>query len=93
MGTAFAESTVPLPNQSVLNGLYSPTASERFFEEGKRNIERETIILFNPELYQREGIFKNNIVNTKIIEELEETNSIFNFPEDSLQQKVNPNID
>jgi hypothetical protein len=85
MDAAFAETTVPMPNQSVLNGLYSPTASERFFEEGKKKIERETKILVNPQRYKKEGILKNNIVNTKIIEELEETNPILNFPNDGLQ--------
>ncbi|MCJ8278505.1 MAG: hypothetical protein MJK14_00760 [Rivularia sp. ALOHA_DT_140] len=46
MDTAFAQqNNVPSINQSVLNGLYSPTASERFFEEGKRKIKRETDIL------------------------------------------------
>ena len=82
MGTAKAQDAVPLSSQSVLNGLYSPTASERFFEEGKRKIEKQTKILLNPERYKREGILKNNIDNTKIIEELEETNPIINFPED-----------
>lgn len=81
MDTAFAETTLPMPNQSVLNGLYSPTASERFFEEGKRKIERERRILINPEIYRREGILKNNIVNNRI-EQLEETNPILNFPKD-----------
>ncbi|AFY56425.1 hypothetical protein Riv7116_3985 [Rivularia sp. PCC 7116] len=86
MDTALGESTVPLPNQSVLNGLYSPRASEMFFEEGRRNIQRETRILLNPERYKSEGILKNNIDNTKIIEQLEETNPILNFPKDSLQR-------
>ncbi|WP_414621244.1 hypothetical protein [Calothrix sp. CCY 0018] len=84
MGTALAESNPPMPNQSLLNGLYSPTASERFFEEGKRKIERETKILVNPERYKREGILKNNIVNNRI-EQLEEANPIINFPNDGLQ--------
>lgn len=84
MDAAFAESTVPIPNQSVLNGLYSPTASERFFEQGKNKIERETKILVNPQRYKKEGILKNNIVNSRIIEELEQENPILNFPEDSL---------
>ncbi|MGB6296872.1 MAG: hypothetical protein WBF90_11885 [Rivularia sp. (in: cyanobacteria)] len=85
MGTAKAQEAVQLPNQSVLNGLYSPTASEIFFEEGKRKIERETKILLNPRRYKKESILKNNIVDTKIIEELEETNPILNFPNDGLQ--------
>ncbi|MEO1429226.1 MAG: hypothetical protein AAFV71_09210 [Cyanobacteria bacterium J06633_8] len=85
MDTALAQSTVPVSSQSVLNGLYSPRASEMFFEQGKRNIQKETRILLNPELYRREGILKNNIVHSKIIEELEGKNPILNFPKDSLQ--------
>ncbi len=85
MDTALAESTVSLPSQSVLNGLYSPTASETFFEEGKRKIERETQILINPERYKGDGILKINIVNNRI-EQLEETNPILNFSEDRLEQ-------
>lgn len=88
MDTAKAQEAVQIPNQTVLNGLYSPTASERFFEEGKRSIERETRILTNPKLNQREGLLKNNIVNSQIIEELEEKNPILNFPQDNLQRKV-----
>ena len=82
MDTAKAQEAVSMPNQSLLNGLYSPTASERFFEEGKKKIERETKILVNPKLDRREGILKNNIVNNRI-EQLEETNPILNFPKDS----------
>lgn len=86
-GKAQAQQTVPLPlpNQTVLNGLYSPTASERFFEKGKRSIERETRILTNPKLNQRENLLKNNTVNSEIIEELEEKNPIINFPQDNLK--------
>ena len=73
-------------NQSVLNGLFSPTASERFFEEGKLNIEREVKILTNPERYQREDILQDNTLNMKIFEEMEETNPILNFPQDRLQK-------
>lgn len=92
-GKVKAQEAVPLPNQTVLNGLYSPTASERFFEEGKRSIEKETRILLNPKLRQREGLLKNNIVNSRIIEELEEKNPILDFPQDNLQRKLEPKID
>jgi hypothetical protein len=56
--TAKAQEAVQLPNQSVLNGLYSPTTSERFFEEGKKQIERETKILVNPRRYQGKRILE-----------------------------------
>ncbi len=45
MATARAQNTRPLLNRSVLNGLYSPTAAERFFEEGRRGMEREIEII------------------------------------------------
>ncbi|MEM6403435.1 MAG: hypothetical protein AAF757_24930 [Cyanobacteria bacterium P01_D01_bin.116] len=76
--TAFAQNTVPSIDRSVVNGLYSPTASELFFEEGRRKIERETQILVNPERYKRSDILQNNTIDTKIIEEKKETNPIFN---------------
>ena len=91
--TAKAQEAIPLPDQTVLNGLYSPTASERFFEEGKRSIEREARILINPKLNQREGLLKNNIINSKIIEELEDKNPILDFPQDNFQRKLEPKID
>ncbi len=83
MGTAKAQNAVTFPKPRI-NSLHSPTASEMFFEQGKRKIERETKILVNPERYKREGILKNNIVNNRI-EQLEETNPIINFPNDGLQ--------
>ncbi|MEB3217042.1 MAG: hypothetical protein VKN72_12560 [Nostocales cyanobacterium 94392] len=65
---AFAQSNVPSINQSVLNGLYSPRASEKFFEEGNRKIEREIQILQNPERYKHKDILQNNAVDIKTIE-------------------------
>ena len=80
IGTAKAQEAIPLPDQNVLNGMYSPTASERFFEEGKRKIEKESKILLNPKLKQRERLLKNNIGNSRISDELEEKKPIINLP-------------
>ncbi|BAY82764.1 hypothetical protein NIES267_22480 [Calothrix parasitica NIES-267] len=77
--TAKAQEAVPLPNQTVINGLYSPTASERFFEEGKRKIEKESKILLNPKLKQGERLLKNNIGNRRISDELEEEKPIIDL--------------
>ena len=35
----------------ALNGLFTPTQSERFFQEGRENFEREVEILSHPEQY------------------------------------------
>ena len=87
-GTAKAENTVPNLNQSVLSGLFSPTAAERFFEEGRHKIEREAQILVHPERYKREDILQINTIDIKKIEETRETKPNYNFPEDTLQQKL-----
>ncbi len=88
MGTALAQNTVPNLNGSVLNGLFSPTSAERFFEEGRRNLERETQILVNPERYSGEGILQLNTIDIKLMEETRETKPISNSTEDSPQQEL-----
>lgn len=86
MGTAKAQNAVPKLNQSVLNGLFSPTAAERFFEEGRRDIEREVKILAHPERYKREDILKIDTTDIKRIEETGKTKPVYNFPEDTPQK-------
>ena len=88
MGTALAQNTLPNFNGSVLNGLFSPTSAERFFEEGRRNLEKETQILVNPERYSGEGILQLNTIDIKLIEETGETKPISNFTEDSPQHEL-----
>ena len=88
MGTAKAQNAVPKLNQSVLNGLFSPTAAERFFEKGRRDIEREAEILSHPERYRREDILKIDRNDIKTIEETEKTKKIYNSPEETPQQEL-----
>ena len=88
MSTAKAQNSVPNINQSVLNGLFSPRASDRFFEEGRRKMEREAEILANPERYKREDILKIDMIDIKKIKETGETESINDSPENTLQQEL-----
>ncbi len=88
MGTAKAQNTLPNLNQSVLNGLFSPTAAERFFEEGRQNMEGEVQILANPELHKGEDILQINTVDIQTIKETEEKKPSFNVPEESLQKEL-----
>ncbi|MDJ0572310.1 MAG: hypothetical protein QNJ53_25150 [Pleurocapsa sp. MO_192.B19] len=83
MGTGKAQNNVPLLDESIVNGLFTPTSAQRFFEEGRRNMEREAQILQDPEHYFGEGILQIKRVDIKIIEESGETKPIDNFPEDS----------
>lgn len=42
----------------VINGLFTPTQSQRFFQEGRRKFELEVKILDNPEDYFNGDILK-----------------------------------
>ncbi len=88
MGTALAQNTVPDINPSDLNGLFSPTAADRFFEQGRRDMERQIQILANPERYSPEGILQINTIDIKVIEETGETKPIDNFPETPTQYEL-----
>ncbi len=88
MSNAQAQSTVPNLNESSLNGLFTPTSAQRFFEEGRRNMEREAQILANPEHYFDGGLLQINTIDIKLIEETGETIPIPNFSEDSPQNEL-----
>jgi hypothetical protein len=84
-GTARAQNSLPLINQSVLNGLFSPTTGEKFFEEGRREMEREIEMLAHPERYSSEDLLQLNTIDLERIEETGETKPIDKLPEDSFQ--------
>ncbi|MGF1542601.1 MAG: hypothetical protein ACFCU5_19510 [Pleurocapsa sp.] len=42
----------------ILNGLFTPTAAQRFFETGRDNLVRETRILEDSERYFNENILQ-----------------------------------
>ena len=42
----------------VLNGLFTPTQSERFFETGRKDFEREIEIFKYPERYLRDDLLR-----------------------------------
>lgn len=90
IGTAKAQhaNTIPRINQSVLNGLFSPTAAERFFEEGRRKMEREAQILAHPERYKGESLLQINKIDIEGIKERRETKPIYNYPGDTPQRKL-----
>ncbi|MDJ0649682.1 MAG: hypothetical protein QNJ60_13385 [Xenococcaceae cyanobacterium MO_188.B19] len=89
MGTAKAQNTLPNNlRQSAINGLFTPTAADRFFEQGRQQMEREADILANPERYYNDRLLQVNTIDIKIIDENGEPQPIPNFPEDSLENQM-----
>ena len=88
VGTAKAQNTRPNVNQSSLNGLFTPTSADRFFKQGREQMEREIEILANPEDYLSGNILQINTIDMKIIDETGETQPVPNFPEYSPQNQM-----
>ncbi|MGK7936320.1 MAG: hypothetical protein AB4206_11085 [Xenococcaceae cyanobacterium] len=87
MGTTLAQNSGPNVNQLLRgfnsNDLFTPTAADRFFEEGRRKMEREAEILAHPERYSGEGILQINTVDLEVIDETGDKTPMSNFSEDS----------
>ena len=91
MGTAKAQSnqnSIVNLKQSTLNGLFTPTSADRFFEQGRRQMERERETLANPEHYLNSNILQVNTIDIKILDEMGETQPVPNFPEYSPQNQI-----
>ncbi|MGK7895119.1 MAG: hypothetical protein AB4372_16225 [Xenococcus sp. (in: cyanobacteria)] len=89
LGTAKAQTNLSNFPQQSLNGLFTPTAADRFFEEGRRNLEREAEILTHPERYYRDDFLQTNRIDIKIIDETGEKIPIDDYLEDSEQPELN----
>lgn len=85
MGTAKAQNAVPRLDEFDSNGLFTPTSAQRFFEQGRRNLDRNVEILEDPEHYFGEDILQVNSIDIKVIEETESSKPIDNFSEDNPQ--------
>ena len=54
---AFTSAKAQFISQTVINGLFTPTEAQRFFQEGRRKFESDARILSNSDYY-----FNSNIL-------------------------------
>ena len=74
---------------SVLNGLFTPTQSERFFEAGREDFEREIEIFTHPERYLREDLLQiDPELRDRLNEYPEPTNALFDNFNERVYSKV-----
>ncbi|MCC0178172.1 hypothetical protein I4641_14410 [Waterburya agarophytonicola K14] len=65
--TVWAVKAENKPDVGVLNGLFTPTQSERFFETGREDFEREIEIFTHPEKYWHDDLLQ---IDSESIEQM-----------------------
>lgn len=74
--TIFAVKAESNLNFDALNGLFTPTQSERFFQAGRADFKREVEIFNHPELYLRDDLLQ---IDPELIEQMDRYNSAVDF--------------
>ena len=87
--TANAQSNVNVPT-SVLNGLFSPTQSERFFQAGREDFEREIAIFNDPERYLNGDLLR---IDPELIEQMNQLQPPDDFGRGNFQYELHLDSD
>ena len=67
---------------SAINGLFTPTAADRFFKAGRDDFQREIDFLNDPERYLDGDLLQ---IDPEIRKQMQETKTIPDFELDNLQ--------
>ena len=65
---------------STRNGLFTPTAAQRFFEKGRKSFEREEDILVDSDFYFNEDLLQ---IDPEVRERIKETMPASDFEQDN----------
>ena len=82
IATAEAHNNPPRVPDSTLNGLFTPTAADRFFQAGREDFEQEIDFLTNPERYLDGDLLK---MDPELKEQMQETKTLPDFDRDNFQ--------
>lgn len=83
--TAIAAKAQDHLNFELLNGLFTPTESERFFQAGREDFEREIAILNHPERYLSGDVLQ---IDPKIIKQMNQLELPSDFEGDLSEYKL-----
>lgn len=73
------------PNLDSLNGLFTPTQAEKFFQVGRENLEREIEIFAHPEKYLREDLLE---IDPELMEQVNQGQFYSDFDWKNSPQKL-----
>ncbi|MEM8828400.1 MAG: hypothetical protein AAGE96_03465 [Cyanobacteria bacterium P01_G01_bin.19] len=76
-------------NLDSLNGLFTPTQSERFFQAGRENFEREIEIFTHPEKYLRSDVLK---IDPEAIKQMDRSQFYSDYDWDNSPYKLHIDI-
>ena len=92
--TATAQNRIDSVPNFVINGLFTPTASQQFFEAGSDNLEAEARILDNPEQYFDRDLLKIDPAAIEAMRQYQSSPALWkNNPNQKLELEmfINPN--
>ena len=72
-------------NFDVLNGLFTPTQSERFFQAGKKYFEREVEIFSHPERYSKDDMLH---IDPELIEQMDRSREFLDFEREDAEWQL-----
>ncbi len=70
---------------NALNGLFTPTQSERFFQAGREDFEREVEIFNHPEHYLSDDLLQ---IDPEMVEQMDRSRNFPNFNQENVQFKL-----
>ncbi len=73
----------------VINGLFTPTQSDRFFQAGREDFEREIELFTHPERYRSNDLLQ---IDPKLIEQMNRSRQLLNFELDNSQYELHRDI-
>ncbi|MGF1589312.1 MAG: hypothetical protein ACFCU7_08725 [Pleurocapsa sp.] len=73
----------------VVNGLFTPTESERFFQAGRADFEQEIELFTHPERYRSKDLLQ---IDPELIEQMDRFKQLPSFELDNSQYELHRDI-
>lgn len=72
-------------NSDVINGLFTPTSAQRFFQAGRDEFEKEVKVFTHPEQYPTNHLLR---IDPALIKQMEETKLLPGFVQSTSRNRL-----